>query len=132
MMDGMARRVQVWAGAGVTAVAVIGLGGYFAMVGLDEADKVASVVGGLIAVVGLAVAVYGVVAPPVPGRRVSQQARASGRGQVSQVGGHRHSGGTGPAAGPVPDRVAQRATASEEGSVTQTGGDQGPGAAPRP
>ncbi|TDD58313.1 hypothetical protein [Actinomadura rubrisoli] len=58
----MRGRVLVRGGAVVAAMATVGLGGYFAAVGLDEADKLASVIGVFVALAGLAVAVYGLVA----------------------------------------------------------------------
>jgi hypothetical protein len=58
---GMAGRVFVWSGAVVTVVALAGLGAYFGVVGLDEADKLASVIGAFAALVGLGLSGYGVV-----------------------------------------------------------------------
>lgn len=132
-MSGTAKRGWVWAGAGLTVVAVAGLGVYFAVVGLDKADKLASVIGGLTALVGLAVALYGLVGVPGKVRRVSQQAKASGRGQVFQVGGNQtaaqgpggNSGGS-----DVPGSVAQVAEATDEGTISQVGGDQNPPSRP--
>lgn len=114
-----------------TVVAVAGLGAYFAVVGLDAADKAASVIGGLAAVVGLALAGYGLFG--WSGRPdVSQRAQASDRGSsVTQIGGHQHTGASGPAPR-TPGRVEQHGTASEGGNVTQIGGDQHLGPASRP
>jgi hypothetical protein len=126
MITVMAVRIQVWVGAGVTVTAVAGLGVYYAIVGLDKADKVASVVGGLVAVVGLAVAVYALTTSPGGGRRVSQRAKASGRGRVIQVGGSQNAAG-GPAGNdPGHGHVVQHGTVSDDGAVTQVGGDQNP------
>ncbi|MFC4591849.1 hypothetical protein [Sphaerisporangium corydalis] len=127
----MAGRVQVWAGAGVTVLAVTGLSVYFATVGLENADKLASVVGALVAVAGLAVAVYGLAAPSAVSRQVSQRATASGYGRVTQIGGHQVPA-NGPTVGAAPDRMAQHGTASEGGSVTQIGGDQNPDPSTQP
>ncbi|MEW1839212.1 hypothetical protein AB0392_14760 [Nonomuraea angiospora] len=55
-------RAPIWGGAGVAVVALAGLGTYFALVGLDKADKLASVIGVFVAVAGLGVAVYGLIA----------------------------------------------------------------------
>lgn len=44
--------------------AAAGLGVYFTRVGLDNADKLASVIGVFVAVAGLAAAVYGLIAEP--------------------------------------------------------------------
>ncbi|MFI6740533.1 hypothetical protein ACIBI9_47080 [Nonomuraea sp. NPDC050451] len=45
--------VLVWGGAGLGVAALVGLGVYFARVGLDDADKLASVIGVFVAVAGL-------------------------------------------------------------------------------
>lgn len=137
------RKVVVWAGSGATVVAVAGLLVYFAVVGLEKADKLASVIGALVGLVGLAVAVFGLLAPSTRGegssdggdgsgsgwsggeRRVRQKARASGRGRITQVGGN----STAPPAGasnPAIGEVRQRARASEDGQISQTGGDHLP------
>jgi hypothetical protein len=52
---------QVWVRTGwvVVAAAVVGLGVHLALVGLDSADKIASVASLFVALAGLAVAVYG-------------------------------------------------------------------------
>ncbi|GAA4101021.1 hypothetical protein [Actinomadura miaoliensis] len=126
----MVRRRWVWAGAGLTVGAVAGLGVYFAVVGLDRADKLASVVGALVAVVGLALTVYGLVAGSGAGRRVRQDARASGRGRVHQVGGNQTASPPAGGGTDVPDRVRQRARVTEDGEVWQVGGDQDPPARP--
>ncbi len=62
-------------------------------------------------------------APPSGGRVVRQQAKASGRARVSQVGGSRNapSGGR---TGMGPGSVEQHADASDDAEITQTGGDQ--------
>ena len=77
----MAQRAWVWGGAGTTVAAVSGLGVYFTQVGLDKADKLASVIGALVALVGLAMTAFGVFGTPVGVRRVSQRATASDRGK---------------------------------------------------
>jgi hypothetical protein len=109
-------------------VAVAGLGIYFVAMGLDKADKLASVVAALAALTGLAMTAYGLFGAP-GGRRISQRATASGRGRINQVGGNQTaprparggSGGHG-----VPGDVRQRARASENGEISQVGGDQNP------
>lgn len=132
MMAVMAGRIQIWVGTGVTVVAVAGLGVYFVMAGLDRADKAASVVGGLVAVIGLAVAVYGAVTTSAPGRRISQVAEASGHGRVKQVGGHQYHEGSGRLTDAVPGWVEQRGAVVEDGEITQIGGDQSPGSPFKP
>lgn len=128
----MAGRAWIWSGAAVTAVAVAALAAYFMVVGLDQADKLASVVGGLSALAGLVLAAFGLAGAPgtaARGRRtISQEATASGRSQVSQTGGSRTPRGAAAEAGP--SGVQQRAEASEESSITQVGGDHVPPAAP--
>ncbi|MEU9844775.1 hypothetical protein AB0C69_36800 [Actinomadura sp. NPDC048032] len=123
---GMTRHGWAWTGAGVSVAAVAGLGAYFAAVGLDKADKLASVVGALTALIGLAMAAYGLFAPG--GHQVSQRATASGQGRVNQVGGKQATTGDrggGPGSG-VPRRVTQDAEATEDGTISQVGGDQDP------
>jgi hypothetical protein len=61
MMVGMRGRVLAWAGGAVTVAAAAGLGVYFAVAGLDKADKLASVAGAFIGLAGLVASVYGVV-----------------------------------------------------------------------
>ncbi|MEV3923511.1 MULTISPECIES: hypothetical protein [Actinomadura] len=121
----------VWGGAAITVMAVAGLGVYYAIAGLDEADKLGSVIGSLVAVVGVAVTVYGLAAPPAAGRRVQQRARVIGRGQIAQVAGDQGPhvgpgrGGTGEAGrADGGGRVRQDAQA-EGGTIRQVGGDQG-------
>jgi hypothetical protein len=123
----MNSRRWVWIGTAVTVVAVAGLAGYFMVVGLEAADKVASVISGLAALVGLALAAYGLLTSSGgvrkgPKRRVAQRARASGRGQVTQVGGHQQAD----AEVPPPPRVDQWGKASGDGTITQVGGNQSP------
>jgi hypothetical protein len=70
----MSVRVVGWLGGVLFVLAMVGLGAYFWAVGLDEADKVASVIGAFVGLVGLALAGYGTVlarratpSPPTPG-----------------------------------------------------------------
>jgi hypothetical protein len=57
----MSARVAKWVGGALTTISVIGLGAYFARVGLDKADKIASVTGAFIGLAGLALTIYGIV-----------------------------------------------------------------------
>jgi hypothetical protein len=126
MMGAMNGRRWVRTGAVVTVVAVAGLAVYFMVVGLETADKAASVVGGLAALLGLVLTAYGVLARSGGGgvdRQVSQRARASERGQATQVGGDQGDGG----GSSESYRVDQRAKASGDGAITQVGGNQSPG-----
>ncbi len=59
MMTDMRGRVFMWGGAIVTLVALSALTVYFVHVGLDDADKLASVLGLFVAVAGLWASVYG-------------------------------------------------------------------------
>ncbi|MCO5974784.1 NACHT domain-containing protein [Actinoallomurus soli] len=58
----MARRALIGIGLAVTVVAAAGLGVYLVRAGLDKADKLASVLGLFVAVAGLALTAYGLVA----------------------------------------------------------------------
>jgi hypothetical protein len=53
--------VLAWAVATIGGLALVGLGTYFVATGLDRADKLASVIGAFVGMIGLAVAMYGVV-----------------------------------------------------------------------
>lgn len=127
----------VWGGAGVAVAALAALGVYLSQVGLDKADKLASVVGLFVALVGLGVAVYGLIAERRSGGGgVRQRAEATGRGRVFQAGRdidagppRRPGGGgddaaaaSGSAAGEARP-VRQQATAAEDGQVEQAGRD---------
>ncbi|MFF5114047.1 hypothetical protein [Streptosporangium sp. NPDC000509] len=69
----MSRRALTWSGVAVTLVALAALGCYFIAVGLDRADKLASVLGAFVGLLGLGLAIYGTVsshpeaAQPEPG-----------------------------------------------------------------
>ncbi|MET8869252.1 hypothetical protein ABZW11_40520 [Nonomuraea sp. NPDC004580] len=68
----MSRRALVWSGSAVAVVALAGLVVYVARAGLDEADKLAGVIGAFVGLAGLGVSVYGMVrgdppAGPGPG-----------------------------------------------------------------
>ncbi|XVQ15325.1 hypothetical protein ACQP1W_23195 [Spirillospora sp. CA-255316] len=57
----MRARILLWAGAVVAVGAAVGLAVHLASVGLDKADKWASVCGMFIGLAGLVLAVYGAV-----------------------------------------------------------------------
>jgi hypothetical protein len=90
MMAGMRRRVLIWAGVVVAVAAMAGLGVYFWRVGLDDADKLASVIGVFVALAGLGAAVYGLFSDRAPAGAQARAARpevsASGTGSAA-VGG---------------------------------------------
>ncbi|WP_346041681.1 hypothetical protein [Actinomadura chokoriensis] len=86
----MRRRALVWSGGGVAAAAAAGLGWYFAAVGLDKADKLASVTGVFVGLAGLCVAFYGALSD-----RTTNEVEQSGQhvrettvgGNVTQIRG---------------------------------------------
>ena len=92
------------------------------------ARRLASVVGALVAVLGLALTVYGLAAGSGGGgQRVSQTARASRGGRVVQVGGNSGDQIKTPSSrGVAANEVSQRARARKAGEVFQIGGDQDP------
>jgi hypothetical protein len=101
------QRVMVWIGAIAAGFALIGLGVYLVVIGLDRADKVASVIGMFAGLAGLALAAYGVV---LTRRGLEQHIRPGGQvvaessvgGEVLQVRGVRGNLRIGPAASPAP------------------------------
>ena len=87
-----------WAGGAVTVAVAAGLGVYFAVAGLDKADKLASVAGAFIGLAGLVASVYGMVqarrdapgsssAAGEGGQSVAGSTVARGVTQVSDVTG---------------------------------------------
>ncbi|MFI7134311.1 hypothetical protein ACIBQ1_52195 [Nonomuraea sp. NPDC050153] len=110
----MRRRVLIGAGAVVAVAATTVLGLYFVRVGLDEADKLASVIGAFVGLAGLGVAVYGLIA----------DRRSGGGGQEPPPVAGGGSGEEGPAAVDAAVDVRQRAKASGSGRVYQAGRDQ--------
>ncbi|BDD73502.1 hypothetical protein GCM10023177_58240 [Streptomyces violaceoruber] len=86
-------RVLVATGTTVTVVAASALGYYFSQVGLDKADKTASVVGLFIALAGLALSIYGIVEArksntPQPTTQTVTGSIVSGSSiQIGQAGG---------------------------------------------
>ena len=60
--DGVMRKSAAgWVGGGLILITATAMGVYFASVGLDEADKLASTIGAFIGLAGLALAIYGTV-----------------------------------------------------------------------
>ncbi|WP_030453258.1 hypothetical protein [Herbidospora cretacea] len=96
MMTAMRGRWLVWIGAAIAVAALAGLGFYMARVGLEKADQLASVLGLVVAVTGLGIIVYGLVAARRDGRSsagsgrseggVWQNADASGQAEMVQAG----------------------------------------------
>ncbi|MDN3356394.1 hypothetical protein [Actinomadura sp. DC4] len=82
----MRGRVRTLAALALALVAVAVLGGYLWLVGLDAADKLASVVGLFVAIAGLGIAVYGLFADRRAARREPAQVSATGD-RSAAVGG---------------------------------------------
>ncbi|MFF0312997.1 hypothetical protein ACFYSC_36730 [Streptosporangium sp. NPDC004379] len=120
--------VLLWGGAGVAVVAMAGLGVHLVRVGLDAADKLASVCGLFVAVAGLGVAVYALIADPARGG-VRQRATAIRRGRVRQAGRDISEGSrpvvfdNGSAADEAHPEVRQWGKATGDGQVDQAGRD---------
>jgi hypothetical protein len=57
----MSSRVAKWLGGILTIAAIAGVGVYIGVNGLDQADKLGSVIGALVGVAGLALAAYGTI-----------------------------------------------------------------------
>lgn len=55
------QRVVAWMSAIVGGIVLVGLGVFFAVIGLDRADKLASVIGALVGLIGIGLSTYGVV-----------------------------------------------------------------------
>jgi hypothetical protein len=133
---GMRGRVLVWVGAVIAVAALVGLGIYFSRVGLENADKLASVIGVFVAVAGLGATVYGLIADRQrSGGGVRQLAKADGRGRVNQAGRDINEGplehltateddtDASSTASDETHPVQQRATATGNGQVDQAGRD---------
>jgi hypothetical protein len=65
-MRGRGGKALKWAGGVLFAGAVVAMGVYFARVGLENADRTASVIGAFVGLTGLAVTAYGMIAGPRP------------------------------------------------------------------
>ncbi|MFC6082986.1 SET domain-containing protein [Sphaerisporangium aureirubrum] len=68
-MAARGRKALKWAGGVLFAGAVIAMGVYFARVGLENADRTASVIGAFVGLTGLAVTVYAMLTGTTPGTR---------------------------------------------------------------
>ncbi|WP_433187841.1 hypothetical protein [Actinoallomurus sp. CA-150999] len=123
----MTGRVLKWGGGLIAVAALVALGAYFVAVGLDKADKLASVIGVFVAVVGLAVSVYGMAADrraagggqATGGGQAAGQATASGERSIAIGGDNTGIASTGDGA----INVRQQATASGNGRIYQSGRD---------
>jgi hypothetical protein len=73
----MMGRALKWGGAVAAALAFAGLGAYFAVVGLDKANQIGSLIGSFVALAGLGLSAYGIVqqrrtAPTVPAAPIQE------------------------------------------------------------
>ncbi|OEJ29062.1 hypothetical protein AS594_36295 [Streptomyces agglomeratus] len=102
----MTGRVQVWVGGTVAAVAVVGLAVHLMLVGLDAADKWASVLGLFVALAGLGVAMAGLRQNRQEGgsQSVENSTLGGAATQVARTGGNvrinHHAPASLPATGP--------------------------------
>ena len=117
----MTGRVLKWAGGLVAVAALVALGGYFAAVGLDKADELASVIGVFVAVVGLAVTAYGMVADRRAAGGGQGAGRAAAPGERSITIGRDNTGIASTGDGAI--NVQQQAKASGNGRIYQAGRD---------
>lgn len=78
-----AQRVALRVGTALFGLALAGLGAYFLVIGLDQADKVSSVIGSFTGLLGLALSAYAVIA----------SRSASSGSAAAPSGGHTVSGG---------------------------------------
>ncbi|MFG6198408.1 hypothetical protein [Nonomuraea sp. JJY05] len=90
----MSKRAVAWVGGALAVIAAIAMGVYFAAVGLEEADKLASSIGAFFGLAGLVLAIYGTVnarpsGPPPP--RPSEAGNTPGAVH-NEISGGTHSG----------------------------------------
>lgn len=87
MMAAMRRRVLIWGGIAVAVAAAVGLGVYLSRVELAEADQLASVIGVFVALAGLGVALYGLLAGRSGGAPGDSASGSTGDGAGDGAGG---------------------------------------------
>ncbi|MFE3205843.1 hypothetical protein [Embleya sp. NPDC059237] len=139
----MTAKSWAWVGGMVAGAALVGLAVYLAVVGLDEADKWASVLGLFVALAGLVVSMAGVrrERSSPGGQSVEGSVTSAGIAQVSDTGGSVRITRRGPGvAGPPPgapgvppvggtppagdgQRVRDSAVGGPVDQVRNTGGD---------
>lgn len=131
-----------WSGGSVAAAASAGLAWYFAAVGLDKADKLASVTGIIVGLAGLGVAIYGASSSRATdevarsGQRVEGTTVGGSVTQIRGVGGSvrignapasphptRAPGGVAPASGPGGQSVVESQVSGDVTQVEGVGGD---------
>lgn len=129
--DAMTGRAQAWTGGVITGVAVVVLTAYLITVGLDKADKVASVVGLFVALAGLAISVAGLrrQEPTAGAQGVDGTSVGGGVTQISGTGGsvkitHRASAASG-APAPIPG-AASAAPLGAGGQTVRNSSTTGP------
>jgi hypothetical protein len=105
-------RRWVWVGRVVFGVIVVGLVVYLAVVGLDKADKLASSIGAVLALVALG-APY--LLPPPAAAPVAEPDRAEDTGAARATGGGQANTGVHGVVGDRPARVARSGDATENG-----------------
>lgn len=115
----MRGRVQVWGGAVIAVTAVAALSIYLERVGLDDADKLASVMALFVALAGLGVTVYSMIADR-NGEHASQG--ASTPDERAMATGGDSSGVVSPGDGT--SNIQMNAEASGQGRIYQAGHDQ--------
>jgi len=113
-------RRWIWAGRVVFGVLVAGLVGYLVVAGLEKADKVASGVGAVLALMALG-APY--LLPPQGGAPMRDPDRVEDTGTAKATGGGQANAGLQTAGGDRPAQVTRSgdATADGPGSVANTG-----------
>lgn len=83
--NGMRGRTATWAGAVIAGVALAGLAGYLVVMGLDKADKLASVLGMFAGLGGLAISAIGLVGERTKRADAQSVRGSSAGGSVTQV-----------------------------------------------
>ena len=127
------KRGLVWASAVVGGLAIAGLGVYFVVVGLDRADKLASVIGVFATLIGLGLSASGAVltrhgAAPRPNQTVADSTVGGEALQVRDIRGSLRVGGAGagsPSTPPSTPTISTRSLAPPAGQSilgTQTVG----------
>jgi hypothetical protein len=112
------KRILGWVGLLAGGVAAVGLGVFFAVIRLDDADKWGSVVGALVALLGLPMTVYGLMLArrqptgPPAGQAVADSVVGGGVTQVRGVRGNLRIGSTAPSPSPSPPPLSSSATGS--------------------
>ncbi|MGZ0204655.1 hypothetical protein ACNFR7_31285 [Streptomyces sp. RM1] len=104
----MNARTLIAAGTTVTVLTASSLAFYFSRVGLDKADKTASVLGLFIALAGLAISIYGLLearrsdTTPPSTQKVSSSSVSGSNIQIGQAGGSVRIKRSAPQAAPTP------------------------------